>query len=704
MPSQSEPRLILHPGELDALRRRSETSHARFYQALVGDLEGRLGEQPPEDLWGLEEPDYSNLLEICFSLVVNCGIAYHVGQDDRWRGLAERWLRRWVEVGCASSEHAMRSYLVAFHVMALAYGVDLFSGVLPEDFVGRMVAVLTEETGMMVEGMETGESEWSRRYLYHDCWVPIFGIGIGCLALLPYEPRAEAWLYSVEREVTQVVSLLGSDGAWNEGVAPLNYALGPMLYYLEGRKRVFQEPAFEIPWLQELPRWRVYHYLPDKGTYVFLDDSTPSGRYHGETGGVVAAQLYKIASEFQDGLAQQQADWESERRFLKDYHDYGWCFLWYDPNVETVSPGGLPRSAYFPSMGQFFSRSGFGNGASVLSFECTVPGGPLAQAKRGIDLPIETITKNKHAHYRDRASFTFYADGHYFFRPSGYFRFETELKNTLTFDGEGQSLDPKSGGGISGVYQGEEDVYSASRCKAAAAYAEVPRLSAFDRTVMHVRDQHVVFILDHVRFLDGGGHKVDAHFHVGQEVSVETGGDSPVLIRAPSGQSCRLYPACRLASEFEQVAQPVDPYWRDYLSGYDIPSEDLEAMEQVDLRFCFDLDGERVCDILWMILPQGDRGDCRVTHRADSSGIYLWYSMPGHPLQVVVVPNPDASMAQVPSPPLPERPGRVFVLGGDSERHVRVGVEARGPGEWGVVLGEGEVYPFTEAGTVCIED
>ena len=228
-----------------------------------------------------------------------------------------------------------------------------------------MVAVLTEETGMMVEGMETGESEWSRRYLYHDCWVPIFGIGIGCLALLPYEPRAEAWLYSVEREVTQVVSLLGSDGAWNEGVAPLNYALGPMLYYLEGRKRVFQEPAFEIPWLEELPRWRVYHYLSDKGTYVFLDDSTPSGRYHGETGGVVAAQLYKIASEFQDGLAQRQADWESKRRFLKDYHDYGWCFLWYDPNVETVSPEGLPRSAYFPSMGQFFSRSGFGNGASV---------------------------------------------------------------------------------------------------------------------------------------------------------------------------------------------------------------------------------------------------------------------------------------------------------------------------------------------------
>ena len=115
--------------------------------------------------------------------------------------------------------------------MALAYGVDLFAGVLPEDFVGEMVEVLEEETAIMVRGMETGESEWSRRYLYHDCWVPIFGIGIGCLALLPYEPRARDWLAGVEREVTQIVSLLGADGAWSEGVAPLNYALGPMLYY-----------------------------------------------------------------------------------------------------------------------------------------------------------------------------------------------------------------------------------------------------------------------------------------------------------------------------------------------------------------------------------------------------------------------------------------------------------------------------------------
>ena len=87
--------------------------------------------------------------------------------------------------------------------------------------------------------------------------------------------------------------------------------------------------------------------MPD-GSHVFLDDSTPSGRYHGETGGVVAFQLYKLAAEFNDGLAQWQAEREASRTFLKDYHDYGWSFLWYDPRVRAEPPDGLPAAAFFP--------------------------------------------------------------------------------------------------------------------------------------------------------------------------------------------------------------------------------------------------------------------------------------------------------------------------------------------------------------------
>ena len=695
----AEPRLILSAHELDELRKRSASSHARFYRALVRDLNGRLTANPPGSLWDLEEPVYSNILEICFSLVVNCGIVFHITGDRRWSGLAERWLTRWVEVDAADDEKVKSSYLVAFHVMALAYGVDLFGRVLPDALVRRAVDVLRIETGRMVRHMDTGEAGWSRRYHYHDCWVPVFGAGVGCLALMPYTPEARAWLSTVEREVERIVSIQGEDGAWNEGVAPLNYALGPMLFYLEGRKRVFGENAFDIAWLKALSRWRAYHLLPD-GSYVFLDDSTPSGRYHGETGGVVAFHLYKLASEFNDGLAQWQAERESSRTFLKDYHDCGWSFLWCDPRVEMEPPEGLPAAAFFPSLGQFFSRTGFDEVASVLSFECTVPGGPLAQASRDSWLPIQTITHNKHAHYRDRSSFTYFVNGHYFFRPSGYFRFDTEFKNTLTFDGKGQSVDPDAGGEVTGVYSGENDVYSAARCEAAEAYPDVPGLTSFERTVLHARDFHAGFVLDRVRFSGREPHHVEAHFHVGHEVETRIGPDGSLRLQTPSGQACRLYQACTRASIFQRVPQPVDPYWKAYLSGYDIPPEDLEAMEQADLRFRFAMAGETSLDVLWAILPHG--GDCVVGQRADDSMIALWYAIHGHPPHMVLVPLQEDGEAPVRGPVIPQRPERIYVLGGAEGGRIRLALDHLDGERWGMVLGEGQPHTFTEAGTVRV--
>ena len=690
------PRLILSADDLDELRGRIASSHARFYRALVEDLNGRLAHDPPNTLWDLEEPAYSDILEICFSLVVNCGIAYHLSGDKRWSDLAERWLARWIEAGAADDEKVKSSYLVAFHVMALAYGVDLFGKVLPDALVRRAVEVLRVETGRMVRHMDTGEAGWSRRYHYHDCWVPVFSAGVGCLALLPFTDEAGNWLSTVEKEVERIVSIQGSDGAWNEGVAPLNYALGPMLFYLEGRKRIFGENAFDIAWLKALSCWRAYHLLPD-GTYVFLDDSTPSGRYHGETGGVVAFQLYKLASEFNDGLAQWQAERESSRSFLKDYHDCGWSLLWYDPRVEARPPDGLPAAAYFPSLGQFFSRTGFDNDASVLSFECTVPGGPLAQSQRDAALPIQTITHNKHAHYRDRASFTFFVNGHYFFRPSGYFRFDTGFKNTLTFDGRGQSVDPDTSGEVTGVYCGEKNVYSAVRCEAAGAYPDVPDLFSFERTVLHARDRHAVFILDRVRFSGREPRPVEAHFHVGHEAETRIGTDGSIRLQAPSGQACRLYQICSQASTVERVPQPVDPYWKVYLSGYDIPPEDLEAMDQVDLRFRFGMAGEASLDVLWAILPHG--GDCIVTGTADDSMISLWYAVPGSSPQLVIVPSREDPAAPVRGPVLPQRPERIYVLGAPSGGRIGLALEHLDGERWGTVVGEGQAYGLTEAGT-----
>ncbi|GEM_PF-6468014 len=698
MPGFSDPVLILSGDELDELRRRSVSSHARYYDAMVADLASRFDDLPPEGLWSLEEPDYSDNLEICFSLVVNAGIAYHVSQDDRWLSLASRWLEQWVSEGTADESKVKGSYLVGFHVMALAYGLDLFGKQLPEAFLERIVDVLRVETERMVRNMAKGEAGWSRRYHYHDCWVPVFGSGIGCLALLPYVDEAESWLGVVSKEVGEILSLQSEDGAWNEGVAPLNYALGPMLFYLEGRRRALGENAFDVPWLRGLSSWRANHLLPS-GEYVFLDDSTSSGRYHGETGGVVAFQLYKIAGELGDGLAQWQALLESDRSFLKDYHGHGWSFLWYDPAVSPVPPReDLPTASFHPSWGQFFSRTGFSVGASVLSFECVQPGGLLAQNRIADGLPIETITQNKHAHYKDRATFTYFCEGEYFFRPSGYFRFETEFKNTLTFDGKGQSLSIDSGGRMLGVHLGEGDDYAAARCEAGQAYDEVDGLSGFDRTVLHSKSDNALFVLDHVGYSGEGNHRVDAHFHVGNEMSIVTGKDGSLIITSPNDRSCSLIQVCGEPTQVEEIPQPVEPFWYEYLSCYDIPPQDLEAMNQVDVRFRFDLSGSATLRTLWAILPGTSY---EVSQHTDATGLYFWYQSPRGGLRLAIVPTLSTSEAAF-GPVLPTRPETIFILGCEPHGTIQLALEPREHDRWAPVLNAGEQHTLSNAGTAML--
>ena len=698
MHSLSTPGLIFSLDEIDELRLRCASSHARFYKPLVADLRSRLDSSPPDGLWDLPEPDYSDQLEICFSLVVNAGIAYHLSQKDPWAGLAGRWLEQWVAAGSAAEEKVKESYLVAFHAMALAYGLDLFGPVLDGKLVAELIAVLRVETERMVLHMASGEASWSRRYYYHDCWVPVFGAGIGCLALLPYEDQAEQWLKLVAAEVEKILSLQSEDGAWNEGVAPLNYALGPLLFYLEGRRRILGEEPFDIPWLRGLSQWRANHLLPN-GQFIFLDDSTPSGRYHGETGGVAAFQFYKIAREFGDGLAQWQAERESERKFPKDYHDYGWSFLWCDPKVPTTPLENGAHASFHPSLGQLFSRFGCGAETSVLSFECVAPGGRPGQEGLATGLPMQTITRNKHAHYRDRATFSYFCQGEYFFPPSGYFRFATEFKNTLTIDGKGQSLAPESGGRMAGVHLGDRGDYVAAKCEAALAYDAVEGLGKFDRTVVHLADDQMLFVLDQLAFSDRAEHKVEAHFHVGHEMSVCVDREGGVTITAPSRRSCRLVQVCGQPSNLEQVPQPLDPFWRNYLMDYDIPPQDLEAMDQVDLRFEFGLAANYSSESLWAMLPANID---ELNHLSSESGLYFWYNSPGNGLRLVVAPNQWGQAEAQLGPELPARPETIYVAGGSPGATIQLALEPRAGDRWVAVLNAGDAYRANEAGIVSL--
>ena len=243
-------------------------------------------------------------------------------------------------------------------------------------------------------------------------------------------------------------------------------------------------------------------------------------------------------------------------------------------------------------------------------------------------------------------------------------------------------------------------MYSAARCEAAGAYPEVPGLSGFTRTVLHARERHAVFVLDRVRFSGPETRSVEAHFHVGNEVDTRIDADGSLRLETPSGRACRLYHAASQAVAFERFPQPVDPFWKEYLSGYDIPPEDLEAMDQVDLRFRFEMAGETSLDVLWAILPFG--ADCVGGQQAEGSLISFWYKVPGGAPLLVLAPPVDEVAGPVRGPLLPKRPESIYILGGPPGGGIRLLLEHHDRERWGTVLGEGPAHALTEDGTAII--
>ena len=245
-------------------------------------------------------------------------------------------------------------------------------------------------------------------------------------------------------------------------------------------------------------------------------------------------------------------------------------------------------------------------------------------------------------------------------------------------------------------------MYSAARCEAAPAYPDVPGLSAFERTVLHARDRHAVFVLDRVRFSGPETRPLEAHFHVGHEVETRIHADGSLRLQTPCGRACRLYHAAPQAAAFERVPQPVDPFWKEYLSGYDIPPEDLEAMDQVDLRFRFVVAGETSLDVLWAILPCG--GECVVGQQADGSMTSLSYVVPGGAPQLILAPSAEQVAGPVRGPVLTRRPDTIFVLGGPPGGALRLVLEHHDSERWGDgYSARGPAYALTEAGTAIIK-
>jgi len=453
----SHPRLHFTSKDIPKLRKQAKTTHARQWDNLRKTVERHSDWEPLSSLTDeyLLTGSREVYLEEAGAMLTNVALAYVIDENPKYLERARRWLKKM----CQVPEEKLRNYGFGFYLMGLARAYDWLYPELSEeerkttrDHIAKTTRIMDE---LLFPKDGSPRSWWGDNYLHHDAWIPFAGYGVGALALLGEVDEALLWATRSRQDFDIAFSLLGDDGAWHEGPADWCYTLAALLMFFEPWERATGENVFNIPWIRNTGKYRLYAWLPDD-TYIYVNDSFRSGRYN-ISGSASSHIVRKLASTYRDGHLQWLGNRDEEfdlkegpkgvqqspyswQQISPEYpypqiHCAAWNVLWYDTTVKPISPKNLPLDHYFENQGIAFLRSGWDEDASVTSFSCGPRGGHnFARAlKQGKRLSQGNIS---HAQAQYNA-FTIFADGEYFIIPPGYGLRDARFQNTVLINGEG---------------------------------------------------------------------------------------------------------------------------------------------------------------------------------------------------------------------------------------------------------------------------
>jgi hypothetical protein len=513
-PPAARPSLYFDAAGVEKLRQRAATTHRRYFDALQRWVDAHLDRQPLRGInAGFVRHSSEVYFEETFSFLSNVMLAYLVTGEERYADVARAWLRAL----CTYPLTMGGAYSVGPCIAALAHGYDWLAGVLPADERDAIRAQLISLVRSAYEcTLEPGKAWWYGCYLHHDFWIPVAGFGTGALVLVDDVPEAQQWLQQAAAELGRALDLLGDDGAWHEGAADWVYALVLPLLFADALRRRGGESFYDRTWLRNTWRFRLYSWLPDD-TYVYLNDSFRSGRYN-ILGSASCHVLRRLAGEYRNGYLQWLADrderfdsgeqhpgvyrspytWRGNQSYAgAAMHMLAWNLLWYDPAVEAQPPDDLPPAHYFENQGLLVARTGWDEGASVVTFSCGPIGGHAA--RRAIAAGEEKLVRGAtHAHAQAN-SFTLFTRGHYVVVPPGYGRAASRFQNTVAINGGGQVWHPLRAGAMLAVETTANYVYAVG--DATACYPEEAGIRRYLRHLLFL-PPHFLVTCD---LIEGGG-------------------------------------------------------------------------------------------------------------------------------------------------------------------------------------------------------
>lgn len=190
---------------------------------------------------------------------------------------------------------------------------------------------------------------------------PTMALGIGALALLGRDDRAEMWLAAAEESARTAFQLFFRDGSYFEGLSYSEYLLRTVLAFCEAHYRI----KGTIDWTQELDFDKHLDYIAAMQAGKKSDGNPDIVNFSDASKSIYPCVSAWIEKHTGNPVAQYATDHFAEPGYFLDY-------LWYRPNRPSRAPSQTIKN-YRNEQDWVICRSGWRPQDAVLAFRSGRP-------------------------------------------------------------------------------------------------------------------------------------------------------------------------------------------------------------------------------------------------------------------------------------------------------------------------------------------
>ncbi|MHC4713454.1 MAG: DUF4962 domain-containing protein [Planctomycetota bacterium] len=480
------PRIHFTAGQLETLKERARSTHARYYSILLETADGFARRRPPARI-GTSDND-----RIWGDMPPVLAMAFLLSGEKRYLSAARRVVERILEM----ERWGDGLNLVTGHYMSgVAIAYDWLHPHLPAALLGRIEAALAAHAERIIEYAVSERIWWHDMFLQNWSHVIIGGLAYAGAALYGKIEGAQEWIDFADDYFTGVKRALPDDGSYQEGQAYLTYALEMLVRYWDLAKGLFGRDHFDCKWMKEVPYQFIYFGTPDprpRDNCMVFGDGPRHFEWHGPV-----HLLHRLADEYGDAVTQGFAA-RLARAGIGLTRGGAWGnMLWFNPDLGEKGVEHLPALRFFEDMDTVTMRSGWDADAVMVGFKCT--NNMLRKSARlypGRDLG------SGHAQ-PDAGAFQVYAFGQWLAPAPGYTHYKRSADhNTFLINGVEQlggdrtwfDVMETQGGPCEITKVVSKDAFDYARADASGIYRPRARLERFIRHLIFIKPCDVLIV------------------------------------------------------------------------------------------------------------------------------------------------------------------------------------------------------------------